>query len=194
MHLISSILFALSANIDTLIVGISYGIKKERVPFAENIVISLITFAGTIFSIYMGLQLTLFIPASAAQKIGCIVLIILGLYYTVKSIIEYRQGKLPPDDWDNPEAEPPDKTISLKEAILIACALTVNNMGMGIGASISGMKLIPTSIATLLICMVFLHAGNKIGRIGVSGALKRWAGPVSGMILIVLGLYEMLLS
>ena len=178
MHLISSVLFALSANIDTLIVGISYGIK---------------TFAGTIFSIYMGLQLTLFIPASVAQRIGCIVLIVLGLYYTVKSMIEYRQGKLPPDDWDNPEAEPPDKTITLREAVLIACALTVNNMGMGIGASISGMKLIPTSIATLLICMVFLYTGNKIGRIGVSGVLKRWAGPVSGVILIVLGLYEMFL-
>lgn len=193
MYLVSSVLFALSANIDTLIVGISYGIKKERVPFAESIVISLITFAGTMFSIYMGLQLTLFIPPGIARRIGCIVLIILGLYYTIKSMIEYRQGKLPPDDWDNPDEKPPDKTISLREAILIACALTVNNMGMGIGASISGMKLIPTSIATLLICMFFLYAGNKIGRIGVSGVLKRWAGPVSGMILIILGLYEMLI-
>lgn len=193
MHLVSSVLFALSANIDTLIVGISYGIKKERIPFAENIVISLITFAGTICSIYMGLQLTLFIPAGTARLIGCFILIILGLYYTVKSMVEYRQGKLTPDDWDNPEIKPPDKTISIKEAIIIAFALTINNMGMGIGASISGMQLIPTSIATLLICMVFLYAGNKIGRLRVPGALKRWAEPASGMILIVLGLYEILL-
>lgn len=192
MHLLSSVLFALSANLDTLIVGISYGIKKERIPFLENVIISLITFAGTVSSIYMGMQITLFIPARLAQLIGCMILILLGFYYVFKFLVEYFQGKLAAEQW-NSEEESLQKTISLKEAVIIACALTVNNMGMGIGASISGMQLIPTSISTLLFCMLFLYAGNKIGSVGISDAMKKWAAPVSGAILIVLGAYEIFL-
>lgn len=190
MHIISSIMFALSANIDTFIVGISYGIKKSRIPFVENVIISLITFAGTFLSICMGMQITLFIPAKAAQAFGSMILIMLGGYYLVKFLIETIQGKCRTEQRNDGETQ--TRNITLKETIILSCALSVNNMGMGIGASIAGMGLISTSVSTLLFCMVFLYAGNKIGNVGVSEIMRKYSGPISGLILIVLGLYELL--
>lgn len=43
MHILSSFLFALSANIDSFIVGMSYGIKKSNIDLLKSTVISLIT-------------------------------------------------------------------------------------------------------------------------------------------------------
>lgn len=191
MHLFSSVMFALSANIDTLIVGISYGIKKSRIPLLENIIISLITFAGTLCSICMGMQITLFIPASAARIFGSLILIALGLYYVIKFLLEVMRRQYRTEQRNAEEKEV--KKITIKEAVIIACALSVNNMGMGIGASIAGMGMISTSVSTLLFCILFLYMGNKIGSISVSHAMHKYSGPVSGLILILLGIYELLL-
>ena len=54
MHLISSLLFALSANIDSFIVGMSYGIKKSDISLLKSTIISLVTLIGTIAAILMG--------------------------------------------------------------------------------------------------------------------------------------------
>lgn len=190
MHIFSSIMFALSANIDTLIVGISYGIKKSRIPFVENVIISLITFAGTFLAIWMGMQITVFIPAKAAQIFGSMILLLLGIYYSVMFVIKTIQGKYKTEHWDNEDTQ--TRNITLKEVFILSFALSVNNMGMGIGASIAGMQLIPTSVCTLLFCMLFLYVGNKIGNVGVSEIMQKYSEPVSGLILIILGLYEFL--
>ena len=47
MCLISSILLAFSASLDSLIIGIAYGIKKIRITLSINIIIALIVTLGT---------------------------------------------------------------------------------------------------------------------------------------------------
>ena len=47
MHIIASILLAFSASLDSLIIGIAYGIKKIRIKFSINIIIALIVTLGT---------------------------------------------------------------------------------------------------------------------------------------------------
>lgn len=190
MHLISSILFAFSANIDTFIIGLSYGIKKSHIPLAENVVISLITFAGTILSIHLGLQIVMFIPADVSQAFGSIILIVLGIYYVLKSALQYKSSKALSKNMDSNASKP--SRLSLKEALVLGLALSVNNVGMGIGASISGLELIPTCVITLMMCIVFLSAGNHIGKIRMFRFAHKFADTASGLILIGLGLYELL--
>ena len=184
MHLISSVLFAVSANVDTLIIGISCGIRKSYIPFLEAIIISLITFTGTFLSIHMGLQITAFIPAQAAQIFGCVILILLGIYYVIKPFLKKEEPL------SDPDKQKPHK-LSLKEAILIGLALSINNVGMGIGASISGVPLIPTSLITLVVCILFLIIGNHIGKIRFFFLINRFADTVAGLILVCLGVYEL---
>ena len=42
MHVISAVLFAVSANMDNIPLGIAYGIRGIRISFARNLLIALI--------------------------------------------------------------------------------------------------------------------------------------------------------
>lgn len=78
MHFFSALLFALSANLDNIMIGIAYGIKKIRMRTAANFLIALFTTAGTLISMWAGKLLTAIIPAPAAGKPGAAVLVLLG--------------------------------------------------------------------------------------------------------------------
>lgn len=199
MHLISSLLFALSANIDSFIVGMSYGIKKSDIDLLKSTVISLVTLTGTVVAILMGTEISNFLPPSSTQAIGCTLLIGLGLYYVIKSLCSYMKDKLKKTEVKSTElssgigvGNAKDTTLlTLREGLFLGLALSINNFGMGIGASISGLRLVPTAVLSLIVSVVFLYAGNLIGKTKVPHISDQTADLLSGLILVALGAYEL---
>lgn len=189
MHLISSLLFAFSANIDAFIVGMSCGIKKDHISFIGNIVISLITLTGTVFSITAGLTVLPLLPHWAEQVCGSSILMLLGIYYIIKYFLHFT--KVDNTSFSESDVEKESKVLSYKETVILGIALSVNNMGMGIGASITGMSLIPTSLFTFLFSILLLFAGNHVGEARIFKTVKQYADPLSGLLLIALGVYEL---
>lgn len=200
MHLISSLLFAISANIDSFIVGMSYGIKKSNIDLLKSTVISLVTLTGTVIAILMGTQISQFLPASSTQAIGCALLIGLGLYYIIKSFFSYIREKIKKAEVKSNECgsgtqnNVPAKAslLTMKEGLFLGLALSINNFGMGIGASITGLKLLPTAVMSLVVSVIFLYAGNLIGKTKVPHISAQSADFISGLILAALGIYELL--
>ena len=200
MHLISSLLFAISANIDSFIVGMSYGIKKSNIDLLKSTVISLVTLTGTVIAILMGTQISQFLPASSTQAIGCALLIGLGLYYIIKSFFSYIREKIKKAEVKSNECGSgtqnnlPAKAslLTMKEGLFLGLALSINNFGMGIGASITGLKLLPTAVMSLVVSVIFLYAGNLIGKTKVPHISDQSADFISGLILAALGIYELL--
>ena len=200
MHLISSLLVAISANIDSFIVGMSYGIKKSNIDLLKSTVISLVTLTGTVIAILMGTQISQFLPASSTQAIGCALLIGLGLYYIIKSFFSYIREKIKKAEVKSNECgsgtqnNVPAKAslLTMKEGLFLGLALSINNFGMGIGASITGLKLLPTAVMSLVVSVIFLYAGNLIGKTKVPHISDQSADFISGLILAALGIYELL--
>ena len=200
MHLISSLLFAISANIDSFIVGMSYGIKKSNIDLLKSTVISLVTLTGTVIAILMGTQISQFLPASSTQAIGCALLIGLGLYYIIKSFFSYIREKIKKAEVKSNECgsgtqnNVPAKAslLTMKEGLFLGLALSINNFGMGIGASITGLKLLPTAVMSLVVSVIFLYAGNLIGKTKVPHISDQSADFISGLTLAALGIYELL--
>ena len=196
MHLISSLLFAISANIDSFIVGI----KKSNIDLLKSTVISLVTLTGTVIAILMGTQISQFLPASSTQAIGCALLIGLGLYYIIKSFFSYIREKIKKAEVKSNECgsgtqnNVPAKAslLTMKEGLFLGLALSINNFGMGIGASITGLKLLPTAVMSLVVSVIFLYAGNLIGKTKVPHISDQSADFISGLILAALGIYELL--
>lgn len=83
-----------------------------------------------------------------------------------------------------------------RELLLLGIALSANNMGIGIGASMAGIPLWAASFFTFLCSMCFLGMGNCLGN--CLGQLKflrladRFADPLSGLLLILLGICQLL--
>ncbi|MDP4146390.1 MAG: sporulation membrane protein YtaF [Bacillota bacterium] len=202
MLLVSAILFVISSSLDSLIVGIAYGIKKLKIGLLSNIIVAVTASAGTLISMIFGKFVLSFLPMSSASFIGSAVLISFGLYFILEPIIKKRHSQnliqnkdskhVHYDDiLDNPEIADKDNSgyIDLKESITLAFALTINNVGLGIGAGIAGLDLTVTTLVTLFFSLTAIPLGYYLGNRFLSKFLGKYASIISGCIIILLGLY-----
>lgn len=197
MSFISSLLFGFSASIDAFIVGMTYGVKKMHISSCKNLIISTITLAGTVLSILTGSRIAPFLPERAAKAAGSMILILLGIYYIVKFIIIYAKkrqtGKSVSANAISSAAasgHPGTGLLTGREAAALGLALSVNNIGIGLGASISGIRLASTAAVTFFLSIILLALGNRLGKLHFLQFAGRFADPLAGLILIALGLYE----
>lgn len=145
---LSALLFSISSNLDNVVVGIAYGIKKINVKILANLIIAFVTSIGTYLSMSVGMYIAKFLPHYLANGLGAAVIIILGLYFVIQSIIKLNKNSKSKelalkDIHDMVEyAVKPDLDnsgdISIKEALTVAFGLTFNNLGTGVVASITG--------------------------------------------------------
>ncbi len=189
MVLASSALFALSASLDALIAGISFGLRRIRISCFQNLLVSLITLAGTTLSIALGQALLPIFPQALAKRAGSAVLLLMGAFSLLKFMWRtLKKYLLPskgiPDDVPKGPAEPTD----ILGLLLLGLALSLNNMGIGISASIRGLPLLTSSILTFLLSAAFLEIGNRLGTARFLRHAQRFAEPLSGLLLLGLGL------
>ena len=189
MHILSSLVFAISANTDNFVVGVSYGIKKIKIGLVSNLLIALISLLGTILSMSVGKIIFNFLPGNTSNLIGSIILIIIGGWTIVKPLLKsISDGVL-----ENPEKVDIDNSsnIDAKESIILAFALTINNVGLGIGASITGLNIVITSSLTFVFSLLMIIVGYALGSYYLSKVFSKNATIISGLIIIALGIYEM---
>ena len=198
MNLLATILFVLSASFDVFVVAMSYGFKNIKIKPFINFVISFISSLGTFISMEIGLALTNIIPLSVVNILGSIIMLLLGLYClldyrkVLKKSTNHKDRNLNPSSpiviLEKTEIADTNKsgTIEFKESILLSIALALNNVGLGIGASIAGLHIILTTIVTLIITIILIPLGFLCSKkllntwIGKSGSL------ISGILLIIL--------
>ena len=212
MWLFSSVLFALSASLDALLVGISYGIRGISIRLWQNLLVSLITLLGTCLSMGFGTLLLPILPGSVASRIGSTIVMLLGLYYmtknlfcrlwqtyTTKSSTCTELQKNSAEDATPPLCAGADDLPSqakssdfMREILLMGAALSLNNIGIGLGASISGLPFLSTSVATLFFSVLLLFLGNRLGRSRLFHFADCLSEPLSGALLLLLGVCQLL--
>lgn len=189
MNMLSSLLFAISANTDNFVVGLSYGINKIKIGLTSNLLISLITMTGTFLSMSLSKVIVNFIPTSVANIIGGVMLILIGIWTIVKPSLNNIQSV---NILENPEKADKDKSLHIdpKESITLALALTINNIGLGIGASITGLNILFTTILTFIFSIIMLIFGYFFGSYYLSKLFSKRAIIISGLLIISLGVFE----
>lgn len=68
--ILSALLFSLASNLDNVVVGIAYRIKKIRIGIIANIIIAIVTSTGTFLSMSVGMYISKFLPRSVANGLG----------------------------------------------------------------------------------------------------------------------------
>lgn len=195
MQLVPSLLFGISASLDALLVGVSYGLRGVHVRLLQNLFISLVALLGTCLSVGFGGLLAPLLPNLISRLAGSLILILLGLYYILKWILTCLQNRTP-EIKANPEAsalvsaERPPGSLTASEVLLLSFTLSVNNLGIGLSASIAGLTLIPAATATCVCSILFLYLGNRLGRSRLMRLIGGLADPISGILLISLGLIQ----
>ncbi|MDO6656119.1 sporulation membrane protein YtaF [Anaerobacillus sp. 1_MG-2023] len=210
MYWVSLCFLALAVSVDGFGVGLTYGLRRMRIPFKSILIISIFSAVSMLFAMGFGSLLQLWISDILAQRIGGGILIALGgwvlyqmfrnnkeaektvserilLHYEIRSlgVVISILRKPTTADFDD------SGTITGIEAIMLGAALSLDAFGAGIGASMVGFP--PIETALLIACMssLFLLLGLKFGNFTSN---IKWMDKLSflpGCLLIILGFMRM---
>lgn len=209
--LFTSILLAISTSIDSLGIGITYGIRNTKISTIATVILFFISIAITNFSLFIGSKLSTFLPEQITSIIGCILLCCMGAWIFYQSCCSkkldvHSNSKIEKkvhqffikflgitiqiirdpisSDLDN------SHKIDSKEAIYLGIALSLDSVCIGIGGSILGLGsiLFPFLVATFQI--IFLTFGRFLGKkiLKISTLSPSIWNKISGILLISIGI------
>lgn len=178
--LMAVLLYILSVNLDSLGVGISYGIRKIHIPCGASVLIALCSVFYAAAAIFSGSLLTRVFPPWLGKALGSGILFALGAWTCVSAFRPDTQKKRAPKTRSF-AIRPLGLTISIArdpvvcdfdgsrridpgEALYLALALSLDSIGVGIGAGLSGIGawFLPPLIG--LLQFAFLTLGSLLGK------------------------------
>ncbi len=180
--LFNCILLALSVSIDSLTIGISYGLKKTKIDNISNTILFAISFCITCGSIFLGHYIFALFSPILSTVLGSSFLIILGIYNIYKSL------NTSPTDYDIDHSN----NIDAHESIFLGLALSIDSICVGIGSGIIGLNdiILPFLIATFQ--LAFLNCGNFISQkiVKYINVSEQTLSIFSSIILILVGIFR----
>ena len=208
MALFTSVLLSVSLSIDALGVGVSYGIRKVRVPAASKCIICFLSVLFAAIGEWTGSFLYTVLPPAFSKWCGAGILFVMGLFIlfqalrkekdetvitipkkekivsiAIKSLGLVIQVVRDPSLCDIDRS----KHIDPLESLLLGFALSVDAIGVGIGFSLSGQWSLFTPLLIgifqwLFLC-IGLFSGEKLRQIA-NPRLKSLISLLPGIILL----------
>ncbi|SDO13517.1 sporulation membrane protein YtaF [Acetanaerobacterium elongatum] len=210
MHILSVILLSAAANLDNLSIGLAYGIRKVRIPFLSNLIVSMLSGVFTLITCFVGKSLSGVLPNSFGNILGGGIVCVMGIWSIAEYLIKLKQSapenitaRKPSSEYVDKEfieiMQHPDKAdmdysgdISAKESLLLGTALALNCLATGLGAGMTGINVIAITVLTIILSFITITLGTLIGKKCASLITGDKASILSGALFIVIGLYEIL--
>lgn len=188
MHWLTVVGLGVASNLDSLGIGFAVGTKGKQVSLTANLVMTLIIACISFLSLWAGSWITSFLPLWIANRAGGVLIFVAGVYTVVTDLVKkQKENRLPePDDIDKDR----NNKITWNESITLGFLLSLNNIGVSIGAGVTGIRPFLTTISMGVFSFLFIGLGTYYGM-----KLNRWkigkhADVVSGLILVAIGLHE----
>lgn len=178
--ILNCILLALSVSIDSIGLGITYGIKSTKIDIISNIILFTISFCITCGSIFLGHYISVLLSPNISTFLGSSFLILLGVYNIYKTI----NNKTKNYDIDN------SNNIDKAEAIALGFALSIDSACVGLGSGIIGINDIILPILVSCFQLFFINCGNILGKSVIShfNISENILSIFSGIVLILVAL------
>ncbi|EIT86961.1 sporulation protein YtaF [Fictibacillus macauensis ZFHKF-1] len=204
---ITVLLLSISSSIDNFGVGISYGIRKIKVGFVANGIISAIAFVFSMVGIYSGRFLADLFPGTTAEIIATAFLFVIGIriimltfppkkekQQTDESVTGVITGYL-----HSPEKADLDQSgeIGFYEAIVLGIAISMNALTNGLGAGLMNVSPLALSLISALFSFgsiwLGVALGSKIANITIGKwSIGQFSTALSGVILLGIALHNLL--
>jgi putative sporulation protein YtaF len=192
---------ALANNLDNTGVGIAFGMARIRLSSLMNLWIALVTFLITGVAVACGGRIASFLSPPLAHALGGALLCAIGGWMALTSLRSHNGhgGEADPDGPVSLRRILADPTradqnrshdIDLREATVLAVALSLNNVGGGFSAGLVHMSALWTAFFSAIISYLVLWFGGWAGQqLGVTRVGKH-AQTLAGALLLIIGLYE----
>lgn len=210
-----TLFFAIALSIDGFGVGISYGMRKIKIPLKSLVVICLASSGAIFVSMMAGKLLASLIDSHTAEILGACSLVLVGIWIMIHSWLQNNSlskasGKEEEDSTilnisfsslgivikilKEPAKADLDQSgvISTNEAFFLGFALAMDAFGAGIGAAMAGFSPIFTPMLVALAKLVLVNSGLFIGENYVSDKLSQDLALLPGGVIFVLGLVKLI--
>ena len=179
--LLNCILLALSVSIDSLGIGISYGIKHTKISKTSNFILFIISFIVTSISIIIGNTISSILSEKFSVLLGSAFLIFYGIYKNISN-------KSSNYDFNN------SNEIDKKEAIFLGLALSIDSFCVGLGSGIIGFNDLLLPIFVSVFQLFFINCSANIANLlllkfNISDNILSY---ISSFALIFLGILKIL--
>lgn len=201
--MLETLILVLSVSIDSFLASISYGTSKIKIPLKSILILDIISSTMLGLSLLIGGLLQNYISLNIAKIISFIILFCLGLYRLfegmLKTYINKNYKNFSPlkfklfdfqfvlqvyadetkADFDN------SKTLSSREAMYLAFALSLDSLAVGFGSSLISINYMQVFIFSLFIGFMLILLGSYIGKKFIEN-LNLNLSWLSGLLLILL--------
>lgn len=182
--LTAAALFAAACNLDTVLLSAGFAARGVVLRRGYGLVIAALTTLITWLSLALGAGVAALLGGRTAQVLGGLVLAGMGAWFLLDWL--RRPGPPPEGAEEAEEAE----AAGLRGCVALAAALAVNNAGAGAAAGVSGISPGLAAAANLLATLGALPLGRTLGSRLAGRLLGKYALPLTGGLLILLGLWE----
>lgn len=208
--LVALLLLAFAVSLDSFTVGLTYGMRKVTIPNRSFIIILLCTFLILMLAMGIGSVIELFISYEAAERIGGIILIGIGIWVIYQFFTSPKSDTETASDYKIIELEIKPFSIIIKilkkpmeadfdksgnissiEALFLGIALSLDSFGAGIGAALIDLPPVLFPVVITIASMCFVLVGINIGKIIKSTRWMKSLTFLPGLALIAIGLFKM---
>ena len=210
--LVNYLFLSLCVSIDSLGIGITYGLKNTKISHIAKLLLFIISLCFTTLSIYIGDLLCSLLPEFITKIIGSLILIFMGFWIIYQSFGQKNFSVSYPTFENtekiytlfikclgitiqiirNPISSDLDnsKKIDAKEALFLGIALSLDSLCVGIGSSFIGFNSLMFPIFVATFQLFFLSLGSFIGKkiSSTSKLPKQIWNLISGVLLILIGI------
>ena len=183
--LAAAALFAAACNLDTVLLSAGFAARGVVLRRGYGLVIAALTTLITWLSLALGAGAAALLGGRTAQVLGGLVLAGMGAWF----LLDWLRRPGPPPEGAE-EAEEAEAAAGLRGCVALAAALAVNNAGAGAAAGVSGISPGLAAAANLLATLGALPLGRTLGSRLAGRLLGKYALPLTGGLLILLGLWE----
>ena len=183
--LTAAALFAAACNLDTVLLSAGFAARGVVLRRGYGLVIAALTTLITWLSLALGAGAAALLGGRTAQVLGGMVLAGMGAWF----LLDWLRRPGPPPEGAE-EAEEAEAAAGLRGCVALAAALAVNNAGAGAAAGVSGISPGLAAAANLLVTLGALPLGRMLGSRLAGRLLGKYALPLTGGLLILLGLWE----
>ncbi len=188
MPWLAVLLIGAVSNLDNLGAGIAFGIRGTSIGATANLIVAAITMAATAASVTGGQAISRLAPPGVTGWLGPLIIMAIG----IATLLTSPQPPGSPDSvhaargaWRYPRDV--DGVISWREAMALGVALSMNNLGTGVGAGVAGIPAPETMVAAGLLSLACVGGGSHSGRALGRLVLGRHAPRIAGTLLLAVG-------
>ena len=154
--MLSTILLSISTSIDSLGIGLTYGIKNTKIPNLSKFILLGIFLAISISSIYIGKCLGNLFGIDLTNIVSSLILLIIGITIVSKALFEHKNQKS--YDFNN------SNLIDPKEAFILGIALSLDSFGIGVSYGLLNTHAFIFSMFVVMFQFIFLNFGIYFGK------------------------------